>query len=387
MRIALVTSSYGAERHGVGAHVHQLASRLACEGATVEVITPAVIGLQPPAGGPGDVVVHRFSSVTGPARFAASAQLRARLRTLAGSFDLADVHCSRSTFALIAANAGFRRLVFTIHAPLERLLSWPETRATAALLGAANAVACSSQDERDRLRVRFPHAAARIEIVPRGVDVAAIRAAAPVAMSGAVILAAGPLVRSRRLDRVIAAMAGLSAEHRLVIMGRGPDRQRLQAYAADMKVSERLVFADPPSPEERHRWFRSARVVVVLAPEPGAEGDLLAGLAAGAQIVASDNPVHRELALLAPRHVVLVPSMGSPLGIAEAINEAARRRLRLGPEATIEVPSWDTVADATRSLYRRVVDDVGADANAAELASIEDRAVDGNGAAGALADD
>ncbi len=356
MRIALVTSSLSSERHGVGRHVQQLAAQLSRRGATVEVITPAAIGLSPRAPDRGDVVVHRFSSVTGPARFAASSELRQRLRTIAGSFDVADVHSTRSTFAFAAARAGFRRLVFTAHSPLERMLGWPHGHATGAVLGSATQIVCRSQADQDRLCARFPGTADRTEILPVAIDVEAIRAATPMPAAGTMILSSGRLLRTNRIDRAIAALAALGPEFRLVIAGRGPDRHRLRAYAADLRVASRVSFIDSPSEPELFRWLRTAQVVVALGDESSSGVEVIEGLAAGARVVASDIPVHREFASrFASERVTLLPPLSSPLAIADAIRDAGRRQLLSASRVLVDIPSWETVIDSTWALYERLM--------------------------------
>lgn len=353
MKIALLASSYVPDRGGVGRHVEQLAARLVRRGAEVEILTQGAVRETRSTGERHRVSVHRFPTVIGAARFAVAPGLRERLRTIADSFDVADVHSAQGLFALAAAHAGFRRLVFTPHAPMERLFSWPYGRATRAAVAGAAQIVCSSTVERDLLCTRFPAAAHRTRVVPIGVDLEAIQASSPYPSDGPIVLSAARLERSNRIDRAIAAMAGLDPEFRLVIVGDGPDRHRLQAYAADLRVSSRVTFAGPLADAELYRWLRTASILVTLPEEHGSGSQLRDGLAAGACIIASDIPVHRELAAqLADDRIVLVPAVGSPLEVADAIAAGARRRERSTDVIlSSDFPSWDSVVDSTWAIY------------------------------------
>ena len=79
-------------------------------------------------------------------------------------------------------------------------------------------------------------------------------------------------------------------------------------------------------------------------------------LSAGAAVVASDIPVHREAAAWVPdAPVVFVPTEGSPLRIADAICDASRMQ---GPaSADRMIPSWDTVVESTCALYEELLSD------------------------------
>ena len=78
---------------------------------------------------------------------------------------------------------------------------------------------------------------------------------------------------------------------------------------------------------------------------------------AGVAVVASDLPVHRQAADrpgLGP--VVFVAPRGSPLDVADAIEEAAR--LPMSSSAALlpsSARSWESVIDSTWRLYRGLV--------------------------------
>jgi glycosyltransferase involved in cell wall biosynthesis len=357
MKIALVASTYLPRPGGLERHVDRLARGLAARGAHVEVLTQHPGRRLPGLSEIDGVMVRRFAAPIGNGHGALSPALCEHLRRTAASFDLVHVHTVHAPLVLAVVRTRPRRLVFTPHAPMQRLLRWPYTRVIGAVLHHALRTAPTSSAEADLIRRRFPRAAARVHVVPTGVDGAAILAAQPLADRGDnTVLAVGRLERHKRVDRTIAAMAGVPSGFRLAVVGAGPARHALQAHAADLRVSARVDFIGAVPDEVLYRWLRTARVVVSVAEQEASGAPVMEALSAGAPVVASDTPVHREAASLVPGAPVLfVPGETSPLRIADAICEA--RRMRTPSSAAGAIPSWDAVVDGTCVLYEDLLAD------------------------------
>lgn len=342
MKVALVTSDGRASSSGVDPKVEALGHALACRGVEVEVLAQGPVREPPGPTGENGVVVRHFPIARG---------LWRHLRRTSRSVNVVHVHSAPPPLGLGVARAGLRRLVFTPRAPIERLLHWPYAHMTQAAVGRALRTVCTSRADADLVRCSFPWAAKRLRIVPTGVDVNAIRAATPLAYPGRVVLTIGPLERRKRIERAIAAMASLDPEFRLVVVGDGPARRRLRAYAADLEVSSRVEFVGWVSEPVLHRWLRTARVIVALAERANAGLPVLEALSAGAPVVASDIQVHHEAASYAAGGGLrFVSPEGSPLEVADAIEGAAR----IGVHATgavDDIPSSEAVADGMLALY------------------------------------
>jgi glycosyltransferase involved in cell wall biosynthesis len=86
-------------------------------------------------------------------------------------------------------------------------------------------------------------------------------------------------------------------------------------------------FLNAVSDAELYRWLRSASVVVALHENHSSGIGVTEALAAGAPVVASEIPVHREAAARfdVPR-IKFVSPRGSPFEVADAIAELARCR-------------------------------------------------------------
>jgi glycosyltransferase involved in cell wall biosynthesis len=350
MNITLVASSSATYRRRLERHVGALARGLADHGARVEVLALDAGGGVPDFAVGDGVVVRRFPATSGPGRFGVLPALWEHLCSTSRSVDVVHVHSAQAALGVAVASSGARRLVFTPHAPIERLLRWPAARMTRAVVERAAQTICSSRAEASVLRATLPGAADRITVVPSGVDVTAIRAAVPFARPGHVVLSVGRLERHSRVDRAIAAMASLDPAFRLVIVGNGPARRWLEAYAADLEVSRRVEFVGQVSDVALHRWLRTARVVVRLSDQQASGVQVLEALSAGAPVVASDIPVHREVASYAAGPgVMLVSPDGSPLEVAYAIAQAAGVSVPRAVAANI--PSWQAVVRGTLGVY------------------------------------
>jgi glycosyltransferase involved in cell wall biosynthesis len=355
MKVALVASSFLPEPGRLERRVDRLARGLAQRGAQVEVLAqgPVRASVQHRDG----VTTRIFPTVVGPLRFAVAPRLREWLRTSSHEFDVVDVHTRQAPVGLSVASGRLRRLVLTPCASAEGLLGGPHTRATRAMLAAAPRIVCRSELERDLLCSSIPTAAARAAVVPDGIDPEAIRSAEPFDIPGTVVLAVDRLDRANGVGRAIAAMAGLDPEFRLVIVGDGPARDRLRAFADDLRVSSRIQFTGAVSDADLHRWLRTARVVVSLPSERSSGTAVTEACAAGVSVVASDLPIQRHAAERVGGGVVFVPPRGSPLDVADAIEEASRLSVIPNPDPlTSSATSWDAAIDATWDLYEQMLD-------------------------------
>jgi hypothetical protein len=96
--------------------------------------------------------------------------------------------------------------------------------------------------------------------------------------------------------------------------------------------------------------------VVALAEQESSPIHIMEALAAGAPVVASDIPVHREvLEQVDGARSLFVSPTGSPLEVADAIVEAVDFADRgVSPIPPALLPSFDDVVDQAWSVYRRL---------------------------------
>jgi glycosyltransferase involved in cell wall biosynthesis len=356
MKIELLTSRSASHPGVIERHVQRLAHGLARRGATVEVLTLGRERQRRLTLDGDGVVVRHFTSAAGSTRIVAPA-LWEHLRRRAATYDVIHLHGAHAGLCLAIAQAGFGRFVFTPHAPIEHLSRWSYARMLRAVVDRASLTVCASRAEADLLCRAVPGAAERVRVVPHGVDVAEIEAASPFPHPGKVVLVVGRLERYAGVARAIAAMASLDPAFQLVVVGDGPARRPLECYAADLRVRSRVLFTGAVPDPLLYCWLRAATVVVALGERQASGLPILEAVSAGAPVVASATPTHREVAAyLEERAVVLVSPTGSPLEVADAISTVAGTRVRSATRAA--VPRWDAVVDRTADLYRAL----GADA-------------------------
>ena len=214
----------------------------------------------------------RFPAAIRRLRLPVAPGLWERLRLTAGAFDLVDVHSRHGSIALAVACARPRRLVFTPGASVDAFLRWPARGRDARAMARADRIVCRSEVERDLIGEAIPAAASRTRVISDGVDLDAMREAEPYATTGAVVLAVDRLDRGTWVDRAIASVPSLPPEFWLVVVGDGPSRGRLAAYAADLRVSSRVRFVGAVPDAVLYRWLRTARVVVTLGRSRGSRG-------------------------------------------------------------------------------------------------------------------
>jgi glycosyltransferase involved in cell wall biosynthesis len=358
VKLALVSSSYLPRPGVLERHVHELAAGLTLRGVEVEVLTQDPRARLPAVSEFEGFVVRRFVAPSAGSRLGVSPGLWEHLRRSARSFDVVHAHGTHPSLAFAAGRARPRRYVFTLHAPVRRLLRRPYLSVFRGLISHGAQLLCAAAAESEALIRVFPHAARQIGVVRHGVDAAAIRTAQPFPHPGVTVLTVGSIERYKRIDIAIGAMAALAPAFRLAIVGDGPAREKLLAHAADLEVSSRVHFTGAIPDAELYRWLRTATVMAALAEDEASGLDLTGACCAGAQIVASDIPVHREAAAPFDGTGVFVSPAGSPLDAADAIREAAALAMHEPPQAErprSEVSTWDETVEQTLGVYRALI--------------------------------
>ncbi|MGI9260603.1 MAG: glycosyltransferase, partial [Woeseiaceae bacterium] len=148
----------------------------------------------------------------------------------------------KPTIAIVQNNVQ-RSIADYSSAGWRRVLRWAYRR--------ADTVVCISDDQAPILR-EFGVSEDKLVTIPNGVNVERIRslANAPPQVDLAVenspfVVGMGRLSPQKGFDYLIrshAEVLGRGTEHRLVLMGTGPDKGELQTLAADLAVSDSVIF-------------------------------------------------------------------------------------------------------------------------------------------------
>jgi glycosyltransferase involved in cell wall biosynthesis len=361
VRIAQVVAAYHPQIGGVETHVRRLAQACAAAGDEITVLTHRRGG-EASAERIGAVRVLRFPLTVRSAAYPLSVALFGYLRTHAAEFDLVHAH----SYHTLAGQAAVRtRLPFvftphyhgTGHTPLRAVLHRMYRPVGARQLAAADAVICVSRAEAALIAKDFPRSAGKVTVIANGTDRRAGLSAVPAADQGArLVLTVGRLERYKNVDLTIKAFRAMPSAARLVIVGDGPDRARLEAMARAGEPGWPVRFAGKV-PDAELGELLAAATVVTSASDHEAFGLTLAdGLAAGARVVASLIPAHHEVGQLAgPTAPISLVNPRDTSRYAAELRAALDRGRR--QDGIITLPSWDDVANQTREVYGRTIAD------------------------------
>lgn len=355
----MVTSHFPPSTGGLERHVSALTDAMASRGIEVDVIVPGTATAVHESEVHPGLTVRRFRSVVGGSHYPVAPGLWRYLRRNAGTYDLVHAHNYHALPALAAALSGARPLVITphfhgtAHSPLGTAVYLPYRRAGRIIFDRASAVICVSSAEANLLASHFPRAAAKTRVIANGLDVEALRGAKPLPTANCVLLTAGRLERHKRVDLVLEALRLLPAEWHLCVIGKGRDRRRLERRAGGLSLSGRVSFIDHVGDELFRRWLKTAAVYVSLSSHEAFGLAVAEAAVAGAAVVVSDIPPHRELARLlgTGRFEFLRDDHGPAL--AQAIMRTERQPV---DAAGLDQLSWERTAAETHKLYEAVVE-------------------------------
>lgn len=218
----------------------------------------------------------------------------------------------------------------------------------------ATAIVANSHAAAARLR-REGVSAARIAVVPNGLDLEPF-AAPRIPRAPSTVIVVANLRPEKQHDVLIDAAAELLPRFpaaRFEIVGDGPERSRLEAYAAARGIVHACAFlghrSDVPG------LLAAADIFVLPSRSEGSPNAVLEAMAAGSAVVASDLPAIREVVdhgvngLLAPpgdAHA-LATAIGSLMADAALVN-----RVGACARATVSARfSFDRMVAAFERVY------------------------------------
>jgi glycosyltransferase involved in cell wall biosynthesis len=348
-RVALLAPRYAPSVGGVEAHVAGIAHGLATRGDDVQVLTQA---RRASTRRDGAVAVRAFREVVPSRAYPVAPGMVRWLRHHADQLEVVHAHSYHGVPALAGALRAPGAFVFTPHyhgtghTPVARLVHRAYASLGRRIFERADRILCVSRAEAALVAEHHPAVEERIDVIPNGVDVDAIEQAEPFATASPVVLVLGRLVPYKRVETVVRAMAGLGDGAELVVIGEGGERTGLEQLATELGVPAR--FPGRVASSEVARWLRTAAVVVSASEQEAFGLTLLEALTAGARVVASDLPAHREVATDwgAGDAVRLVADRTE-------LTEAIRDQLHRGRLPADQRPrwSWSQVAERVAVVY------------------------------------
>jgi glycosyltransferase involved in cell wall biosynthesis len=355
VRIGYVSSGYLPALGGVERHVAEVATRMAARGHEVDVLAHARDPALPALEHLDGVRVRRFQVRALRDPLAMAPGLWRHLLRHGRRYDVVHAQNYHALAAPAGCLAPVRTLVLTPHylgrgdAAHLRLLHAAYRPLGAVALRRAARIVCVSHAEAALLHGDFPRLSVPIDVIQNGIDAARLRAARPHRVEGRAVLVAGRLEAYKAFGTAVVALRHLAVDVRLYVAGDGPDRGALERVAEEAGVADRVRFLGRLSPDALHRWLRTAHVYVALSPRECFDIAALEARVAGAAVVASDIPAHREtLAAGGGGGVVFVPPRTGPAPLAAAVERAARAGR---PDDAPAPASWDDVAEVHARLY------------------------------------
>jgi glycosyltransferase involved in cell wall biosynthesis len=259
-------------------------------------------------------------------------------RLLAGADAAAILRVDQTCWPIVVLRrtGGFRLTVY-LHGGELRALQRESPRfrrALRAALAGADAVVAVSETLGREATAFAPAVAAKLHVLPNGVDVGAIRATPPAEHPRPYCLVAGRLAPVKNPALAIEAFA--RAKERLagvdlVVAGDGPEAPALAALAASRGVAARVHLLGAVPRERVWALLRGARCAVVPSLAESHPVVVLEAWAAGAPVVASDVKGIREL-VRDGESGVLFPS-GDADRLAAILIAAARAPLAVPGDA------------------------------------------------------
>lgn len=372
-RILLVTNDFPPRRGGIQSYLEQLVVRLAGSDE-LTVYAPQWKGApEYDARAPFEVVRHPGTLML------PEPGVDARMRRLIRDRDINTVWFGAAApLALLAPRAreaGARRIMASTHGHEVGWSMLPVARSALRRIGeASDVVTFVSRYTRGRFAAAFGPAAG-LEHLPSGVDTERFRpdAAAREELRARYRLGGRPtvvcvsrLVPRKGQDMLIRALPVLRERvpgAALVIVGGGPDRNRLHGLAADAGVTDHVVFTDGVPADELPAHYAMADVFAMPCRTRGAGLDVeglgivfLEASATGIPVVAGDSGGAPETVLEGQTGHVIdgrdAEQLVDTLSLLLAHPDRAAKMGRRGREWVTEHWRWDTIAARAADLLR-----------------------------------
>ena len=185
----------------------------------------------------------------------------------------------------------------------------------------------------------------------RPVDRASAREA--LAVEGPTLLSVGHLIPRKGHDLVIRALPDLP-DWRLLIVGEGPERARLEGIAGALGVADRVRLLGALPHASLPGIYSEGDVLVLASIREGWANVLLEAMACGTPAVASNIPGNPEVVQSHAAGVIV--ESNTPEGFAAGVRRLVSERP--GRDATrryAEDFSWDATSEGQLAIFRRVL--------------------------------
>lgn len=170
------------------------------------------------------------------------------------------------------------------------------------------------------------------------------------------------LINRKGLNYLIEAMPHVLQEYKdvkLVIVGWGPERNRLERIAKDLKIKDSVIFAGAVGDETLLKIYAAADIFVLPSPHYEAFGIvLLEAMAAGLPVITTRTGGMPEFIINFHNGILVEPKSERQIGeaILRLLNDKklAQRLARNGLKLVRTKYTWETAARRTIDIYKKV---------------------------------
>ncbi len=196
----------------------------------------------------------------------------------------------------------------------------------------------------------------RCRVLVRGVDLDQVPGGC-LPKRGSTIVTAARLVRGKGTHRVIDAFARVAdrvADARLIVLGSGPERTRLEQLVRHLRLADRVRFAGNVPHDEVYRELKSASVFMLLSTWPSERlpNVVKEAMACGCTCIVSDSPGILEL-MSCLQQPQIVPG-GDPARAATLLQHVLAHPARFEAERARGIDYCRTHLDAMNVAGKRV---------------------------------
>jgi len=205
----------------------------------------------------------------------------------------------------------------------------------------------------------------RLHVIPNGVDVDRFRPLdrdrarreLGLPTDGALIVAVAHLKRTKGHDELIEAVAALSRDVRLVIVGedpgRGAYRHHLEGLIAQRGLTNRITLAGRQPHDRIPLYLNAADVSVLASYREGCPNVVLESLACGTPVVATRVGAVPDLVTPGQNGTIVPPRDPQPL--AEGLSSVLNRSWSEQPvRDSVRERTWDAVARTILAVFQQV---------------------------------
>jgi 1,2-diacylglycerol 3-alpha-glucosyltransferase len=335
LRVGFFTEVYRPVVNGVVASVDALAEGLRARGHEVYCFAPKVPGYDEAVG-----PVYRMPSLplpaAGPYRLTIPLLSRRNVQNIVRRLSIVHVHSPFITgwMGMRYARRYGMPLIYTYHTKLEEYAHYVPFEPNATRF-AAEVLTRGFADQADVVvvptpamaaRLRELGVAARIEIVPTGIDLLRLgagrrdpelRARLGVRDGARMLLFVSRLAREKNVDVLLRALALTPGNVQLIIGGDGPERGALEMLAKELHIGERVTFAGPIDRDALPDLYASCDAFVFPSTTETQGLVQAEALAAGALVIAADATSNREV--LGGAGMVVAPTIAGFQKAFEAV--------------------------------------------------------------------